>query len=202
MENRNLRVAVVVAAAVLGLVVPARAQRARCYSISGTFTESIVASSQVPNDPFGRVVGSFIGDIGGVTNASVTSFLTSPPLFSGPSGPPGIIQVRHVFNTGPGDSINTLGRAVFIPAPVVLPSAIAANPGSVPGTTAAPVGPSQCPLTPCVVTVPQVLDIIGGTGRFAGATGQLRNLGQGNLDLLNGKGQFVFISTGEVCFGR
>lgn len=202
MGNRIPRIAVAVALAFLALVVPAHAQRTRCSSINGMMIETISTASQVPNDPFGRIVGTFTGDFGGVTNASLTAFLTTPPAFSGPSGPPSVMQVRHVFNTGPGDTVNTLGRTIFIPAPVVLPAAIAANPGSVPGTTAAPVGPSQCPLTPCVVTNPQVLDIIGGTGRFEGATGQLRNLGQGNLDLLNGKGQFVFIVTGEICFPR
>jgi hypothetical protein len=46
---------------------------------------------------------------------------------------------------------------------------------------------------------PQVLDVTGGTGRWAGATGQLRTVGIGNLDLPHGQGTFIFVVTGEVC---
>jgi hypothetical protein len=53
-----------------------------------------------------------------------------------------------------------------------------------------------------VVENPQVLDIIGGTGRWARATGVLKNLGIGNLDLTNGQGTFVFVVKGEVCIPK
>jgi hypothetical protein len=185
------------------LVIPAQAQRSpKCSSISGVSVETIAPASQAPNDPFGRIIGIFTGDFAGVTNASFSAILTTPPAFSPASGAPSVMQIRHVFSTGPGDTVITLGKTVFIPSPIVLPTALALNPGTVPGTNAAPIQASQCPGTPCVITISQVLDIIGGTGRFEGVTGQLRNLGQGNVDLLNGKGQFIFADSGEVCFPR
>ena len=38
--------------------------------------------------------------------------------------------------------------------------------------------------------------------RWANATGQLRNVGIGNLDLQKGQGTFVFVVKGEVCVDR
>jgi hypothetical protein len=58
---------------------------------------------------------------------------------------------------------------------------------------------SKCPGTPCIVQVPQTLTITGGTGRWAGASGELRNVGLGNLNLPQGQGVFTLSVSGEVC---
>ncbi len=159
----------------------------KCSTVSGVMQETIVPASQAPNDPFGRILGLFNGDFAGVGTSAVTAFLVTPPTFSTPqAGPSSVMQVRHVFLTGPGDTVITLGKTIFTPGPATLP-----------GQTN--FVNSVCPFAPCVVENPQVLDIIGGTGRWANATGQLRNLGVGNLDLTNGQGTFVFVVKGEVC---
>lgn len=161
-----------------------------CRTVSGVMQETIVPASQAPNDPFGRILGLFHGDFSGSSVAAVTAFLVSPPAFSTPqSGPSSVMQVRHVFLTGPGDTVITLGKTIFTPGPATLP-----------GQTN--FVNSVCPFAPCVVENPQVLDIIGGTGRWANATGQLRNIGIGNLDLTNGQGNFVFVVKGEVCIPK
>lgn len=152
-------------------------------------TETIIPQAAVPNDPFGRILGMFNGDFAGVTNAAFTAFLVTPPEFSAQSGPAKVMTVRHVFLTGPGDTISTHGKTIFIPGPATLP-----------GQT--DVIQSHCPGTPCVIETSQVLDITGGTGRFVGATGQLRNLGQGNVNLPQGQGVFVFVVKGEVCLPK
>jgi len=158
-----------------------------CQKVSGTMLETIVPAEAVPNDPFGRILGMFTGNFAGVQNASLTAFLATPPIFSpGAPAPSQVITVRHAFLTGPGDVITTLGRTIFNPAPATLP-------GQSVGVT------SNCPDTPCLVENPQVLNVTGGIGRWAGATGQLRNTGIGNIDLPHGQGTFTFVVTGEVC---
>jgi hypothetical protein len=122
-----------------------------------------------------------------VVNASLTAFLVTPPAFSGATlSPSQVMTVRHAFLTGPGDVLTTLGKTIFNPGPATLPGE----------TTSAS---SRCPGTPCVVENPQVPTITGGTGRWAGASGEFRNLGVGNLNLPQGQGWFTFVSTGEVC---
>ncbi len=169
--------------------IPAYSQTTNCKHVSGTSTETIIPPSGAPNDPFGRVLGMFYGDFAGIANAAFTAILVTPPEFSGPSGPSKLITVKHVFLTGPGDTIATTGKAAFIPGPATQP-----------GQTE--VIQSHCPGTPCVIENPQVLDIIGGTGRFAGATGQLQNLGQGNLNLAQGQGVFIYVVKGQVCLPK
>jgi len=165
----------------------AHAQIKVCQKITGTMMETIVPAEASPNDPFGRILGMFTGSFGGATNAALTAFLITPPAFSpGFPVPTTVMQVRHVFLTGPGDTVTTLGKTIFNPGPATLP-----------GSTDAAV--SKCPATPCVVENPQVLDITGGTGKWAGATGQLRNLGLGNLNLPQNQGVFTFVVQGEVC---
>ncbi|MCU1329407.1 MAG: hypothetical protein JWN34_4777 [Bryobacterales bacterium] len=159
-----------------------------CKTVTGVMQETIIPASQT-TDPFGRIIGMFDGDFAGASIAAVTAFLVTPPAFSNPApGPSSVMQVRHVFLTGPGDTVITLGKTIFTPAP-------ATQPGQSNFVA------STCPFAPCVVENPQVLDVIGGTGRWAGATGQLQNLGIGNLDLPNGKGEFVFQVKGEICVG-
>jgi hypothetical protein len=160
-----------------------------CKTIKGSMNETIVPASQAPNDPFGRILGMFTGDFGGVANVAVTAFLVTQPQFSNPSGPSNVMTVRHVFLIAPGDTVITLGATIFTPGPATLP-----------GQTNAVT--SVCPFAPCLVENPQVLNIIGGTGRFVNATGQLKNLGIGNLDLPNGQGVFTFVVSGEVCIPR
>lgn len=162
----------------------------KCSPIRGQMSETIVPASQAPNDPFGRILGMFTGNFGGsATNVAVTAFLVTPPAFSAPSGPSAVMQVRHVFLVAPGETVITLGKTIFTPGP-------ATQPGQTNFVN------SVCPFAPCVVQNPQVLDIIGGTGRFEKATGQLRNLGSGNLDLPNGQGVFTFVVDGEVCLSK
>lgn len=161
-----------------------------CKTVSGVMQETIIPTSQAPNDPFGRIVGLFNGDFSGVSVAAITAFLVTPPAFSpAQPGPSSVMQVRHVFMTGPGDTVITLGKTIFTPGP-------ATQPGQFNFVN------SVCPFAPCVVENPQELEIIGGTGRWANATGVLRNLGIGNLDLPNGQGTFVFVVKGEVCVPR
>lgn len=158
-----------------------------CQKVAGTMQETILPQETAPNDPFGRILGSFSGNMGGATNASITAFLVTPPAFSsGPLGNSQVMQVRHAFLTGPGDVITTLGKTIFNVAPATLPGETTYN-------------SSRCPGTPCVVQNPQVLTITGGTGRWAGASGELRNLGLGNLNLPQGQGTFTFVVAGEVC---
>ena len=157
-----------------------------CKSISGMSTETIVPASQAPNDPFGRVLGLFTGDFAGVSTVSLTAALTTPPAFSPPSGASTLMQVRHVFLTGPGDTVITLGEVLFNPGPATEP-------------TQTNYVNSICPLAPCVVENPQVLTVIGGTGRWAGATGQITSLGLGNLNLPKNQGAFVYMVSGQVC---
>jgi hypothetical protein len=165
------------------------AQNAKCKTIKGQFSETIVPASQAPGDPFGRVLGLFTGDFGGVATAAVTAFLVTQPQFSNAGGASAVMTVRHVFLLAPGDTVITLGKTIFTPAP-------ATEPGQTNYVA------SVCPFAPCLVENPQVLTIIGGTGRYVGATGELRNLGLGNLDLLNGLGTFTFISSGEICLPK
>jgi hypothetical protein len=157
-----------------------------CKTVKGMSTETIMPASQAPNDPFGRVIGLFSGDFAGVATVSLTSFLTSAPMFSPTSGPSTLMQVRHVFLTGPGDTISTLGQVLFNPAPATQP-------------TQTNFVNSICPLAPCIVENPQVLTVIGGTGRWAGATGQITTLGLGNLNLPANEGSFVYMVSGQVC---
>lgn len=174
-------------AAVAALTFPLQAQLKVCQKIAGTMHETIVPAESAPNDPFGRIIGMFNGSLGGANNASLTAFLVTPPAFSpGAPVPTAVMQVRHVFMTGPGDTITTLGKTIFNIAPATLP-----------GSSEAAL--SRCPGTPCIVQNPQVLDITGGTGRWTGATGQFRNLGLGNLNLPQGQGTFTFVVQGEVC---
>jgi hypothetical protein len=184
-QTRTFLSACAIAAALAGSL-PGQANKL-CYKISGVATESIVPPDAAPNDPFGRVIGTFAGDFGGAGNASLSAALTSPPAFN----PPGstttqTIQVRHVFTTGPGDAVTTRGTAAFN---VVS----AAQAGSVQPT------PSRCPGTPCIVQVPQSLEIVTGTGRWAGASGTLQNMGVGDLNLPMGQGVFTIQVKGEVC---
>jgi hypothetical protein len=182
-----LRKALIAAAVVaLGTQGMAQAQQPKCRTIKGQMSETIVPASQAPNDPFGRILGLFTGDFGGVPTVAVTAFLVTQPQFSNPSGPSTVMTVRHVFLLAPGDTVITLGQTIFTPAP-------ATEPGQTNFVN------SVCPFSPCLVENPQVLTIIGGTGRYVGATGQLKNLGLGNLDLLNNIGVFTFVASGEVC---
>jgi hypothetical protein len=160
-----------------------------CKTISGMSTETIVPASQAPNDPYGRVLGLFSGDFAGIATVSLTAVLTTPPAFSAPSGASSLMQVRHVFLTGPGDTVITLGEVLFNPGPATLP-------------TQTNFVNSICPLAPCIVENPQVLTVIGGTGRWNGATGQITSLGIGNLNLPAGQGAFVYMVTGQVCIPK
>lgn len=157
-----------------------------CKKVSGMSTETIVPASQAPNDPFGRVLGLFTGDFAGIATVSLTAALTTPPAFSPPSGASTLMQVRHVFLTGPGDTVITLGEVLFNPGPATEP-------------TQTNFVNSICPLAPCVVENPQVLTVIGGTGRWAGATGEIKSLGLGNLNLPANQGAFVYMVSGEIC---
>jgi hypothetical protein len=157
-----------------------------CKTVNGMSTETIVPASQAPNDPYGRVLGMFTGDFAGIATVSLTAVLTTPPAFSPPAGASSLMQVRHVFLTGPGDTIITLGQVLFNPGPATEPTQIFfVN--------------SVCPLAPCLVENPQVLTVIGGTGRWNGATGQITSLGLGNLNLPAGQGAFVYMVSGEIC---
>jgi hypothetical protein len=51
---------------------------------------------------------------------------------------------------------------------------------------------------------PNGMNITGGTGRFAGATGRINLLfGAADFaDLKNGSGQFIFRYQGQICFSR
>ena len=161
-------------------------------------TETIIPESQAPNDLYGRILGLFIGDFAGIAKVSLTALLTSPPGFSDPqAGTSILIKVRHVFLTGPGDTVITLGNVIFNPAPATEP-------------TQTNFVNSICPYAPCVVETPQVLTVIGGTGQWARATGQINSLGIGNLnfpagrgagyvDVPVGKGTFVYMVTGQIC---
>jgi hypothetical protein len=187
MSNRNTLSLSLLAAALA--VAPAMAADPIkvCQKITGTMSETILPQESAPNDPFGRILGAFTGSFGGAANASVTAFLVTPPGFSsGPLATTNVIQVRHAFLTGPGDVVTTLGKTIFNVAPATLPGETAYN-------------ASKCPNTPCVVENPQVLTITGGTGRWAGASGELRNLGLGNINLPQGQGWFTFVVAGEVC---
>jgi hypothetical protein len=165
------------------------AQDTKCKTIQGSMHETIVPQSQAPNDPFGRILGLFTGDFGGVSPVALTAFLVTQPQFSPPNGASIVMTVRHVFLLAPGDTVITLGKTIFTPGP-------ATQPGQFNFVN------STCPFAPCVVENPQVLDIIGGTGRYKGATGQLRNLGLGNLDLPNNQGVFTFVVSGQVCIPK
>lgn len=183
---KRTALAVSAAALMAGL---AQAQEPKiCQKITGTVTESILPQSIAPNDPFGRVAGSFEGNFGGAAKAAKTAILITPPQFttSNVFSRPLAISVRETFITGPGDTISVSGTSYFTLAP-----------GTLAGDTAST--PSQCPGTPCVITVPKVTTITGGTGRWAGATGQIREIGLGNLNLPQGQGTFVSIMDGEVC---
>lgn len=174
------------------------AAQTKCKTVSGMSTETIVSASQAPNDMYGRILGLFIGDFAGIAKVSLTAVMTSPPGFSDPeAGASILIQVRHVFLTGPGDTLITQGNILFNPGPGTEP-------------TQTNFVNSICPLAPCVVETPQVLTVIGGTGRWTGATGQINGLGIGNLsfpaargigyvDAPVGQGSFVFMVTGQVC---
>jgi hypothetical protein len=187
---RSKKAPFIAAALLAGTFTQTLAAAKSCVDVSGVMQETIMPTSQAPNDPFGRIIGMFNGDFGGVNLVAITAFLVTPPAFSNATpGPSSVMQVRHVFLTGPGDTISTLGKTIFTPAPATAP-----------GQTNF-VG-STCPFAPCVVENPQVLEVIGGTGRWAGATGQLRNLGFGNLDLPNGKGEFAFAVGGEICVDK
>jgi len=188
MRKRNSLALGLSVAAVLTAATPLYSQAKLCKNIRGTMVETILPKEAAPNDPFGRILGMVTGDFAGYSHVSVTGFLVTPPAFStgAPGTPSAVMQVRHGFATGPGDTITTLGKTIFNVAP-----------GNLPGQTQAVA--SQCPGTPCIVQNPQVLDITGGTGRWAGATGQLRNVGLGNLNLPQGQGQFAFVVEGEVC---
>lgn len=157
-----------------------------CKTVSGMSTETIVPASQAPNDPYGRVLGMFSGDFAGIATVSLTAFLSTAPAFSPPSGASTLMQVRHVFLTGPGDTVITLGQVLFNPGPATEP-------------TQTNFVNSICPLAPCLVENPQVLTVIGGTGRWAGATGQINSLGLGNLNLPASEGVFVYMVTGQIC---
>jgi hypothetical protein len=187
MSKRFFSTLAMIAAAIALTSSPVNAQAKVCKPIRGTMSESFLPVELYPNDPFGRGLGLFHGDFAGFSVAAVTALLITPPAFSpGPPAPTQVMQVRHGFNTGPGDVISTLGKTIFNVAP-----------GTLPGQTEN--SPSRCPGTPCIIQNPQVLDIQGGTGRWAGATGQLRNLGLANLNLPQGQGQFVYVVEGEVC---
>jgi hypothetical protein len=178
-----------VAALLLAGTALLNAQDNKCKTIQGTSYETIVPQSQAPNDPFGRILGLFTGDFGGISTVAITAILVTQPQFSSPSGPSLVMTVRHVFLLAPGDTVITLGKTIFTPGP-------ATQPGQFNFVN------SVCPFAPCVVENPQVLDIIGGTGRYKGATGQLRNLGMGNVDLPNNQGVFNFVVSGEVCIPK
>jgi len=169
-----------------------------CKTVSGISTETIVPASQAPSDLYGRLLGLFSGDFAGIARVSSTSLWTSPPGFSNPpSGSSILIQLSQVFLTGPGDTLTTVGSVIF-------------NPGAATEPTQTNYVNSICPLAPCVVEAPQVLTVTGGTGRWAGATGQITSLGIGNLsfppgigigyvDVPVGKGAFVYMVHGQVC---
>ncbi|HEX4278191.1 MAG TPA: hypothetical protein VHZ74_22710 [Bryobacteraceae bacterium] len=180
---------VAVTVVVFGANSLALAQDTKCKTIKGQMSETIVPASQAPNDPFGRVLGLFTGDFGGVATVPLTAYLVTQPQFSNPGGPSSVMMVRHVFLLAPGDTVITLGKTIFTPAP-------ATEPGQTNYVS------SVCPFAPCLVENPQVLTIIGGTGRYVGATGELRNLGLGNLDLLNNIGVFTFVASGEICLPK
>lgn len=184
------RIAPFVAGALLILVGGASVVNAQtgtiCKSISGVSQETIVPASQAPGDPFGRVIGLFQGDFAGYPTVALTAALVSPPAFSPPSGASSLMQARDVYLTGPGDTVITLGQVLFNPGPATLP-----NQSNFVN--------SVCPFAPCVVENPQTLNIIGGTGKWANATGQLTGLGIGNLNLTVGQGSFVYMVTGQVC---
>jgi hypothetical protein len=200
MRNRQLnkgeyemlkRTRLVLAASVVALTAvatPVRAQGIKvCQRITGTATETIVPPAAAPNDPFGRVIGTFTGDFGGATNGVLSAFLASPPVFSsGGLAPVQTIQERHVFLTGPGDTVITSGTTSFNIAPNV-------QPGSTQTT------PSRCPAAPCVVQVPQSLEITGGSGRWAGASGKITAIGIGDIDLTQGQAVFTLNVRGEIC---
>lgn len=172
-------------AAVFAASLPA--QNKLCYKIAGVANETIVPREASPGDTFGRVIGTFQGDFGGAGNATLSAALVSPPAFNaGGLATAATIQVRHVFLTGPGDTLTTRGTAAFNVVTAVEP-----------GTTQAT--QSRCPGTPCIIQVPQTLEITGGTGRWAGATGSLQNIGIGDLNLPVGQGVFAFSVKGEVC---
>jgi hypothetical protein len=177
-------------AAILGLVSSmsfAQAPRL-CQKITGTGAETILPRDSSPNDPFGRIAGSVTGNFAGAPNVSKTAILTSPPAFSSTAtfAIPTPISVREAFVTSPGDSIYANGTSIFTVAP-----------GTQPGETTPAL--SRCPGPPCVVTVNKILTINGGTGRWANATGQIRELGIGNLNPPAGQGVFVSFVDGEVC---
>lgn len=161
-----------------------------CQKISGSASETILPKEVAPNDPFGRILGSFTGSFAGVSNVPYTAILTSPPVFSA-AGFPSVqtpIAVREAYVTGPGDSITFTGSSIFNLAPA-----------SLPGDTASASPVSRCPGTPCVVQIPKDMVVTGGTGRWAGASGLLRGVGLGNLNLPQGQGTFIFSLDGEVC---
>ena len=166
-----------------------------CKTVSGISTETIVPVSQAPRDQFGRLLGLFQGDFAGIQKVSLTALWTTPTAFSDPSAFASfLIKIRHVFLTGPGDTVITEGEMLL-------------NPGAATAPTQTNLVNSICPLAPCVVEVPQVLTVIGGTGRWSGATGQITGLGLGNLDFPGvgypyipvGKGTFVYIVKGQIC---
>lgn len=164
-----------------------QAQPKVCQKISGSSTETILPKDSAPNDPFGRIVGLFTGSFAGTSAVPMTAFLTTPPTFSpGFPIPATVIEVQQAFVTGPGDTVTAKGKVLFNPGPASLPGE---------NTTQL----SKCPGTPCMVQVPQQFTITGGTGRWVGASGQLRNIGIGNLNLPQGQGSFTFLVDGEVC---
>jgi hypothetical protein len=86
--------------------------------VSGITTETILPREAAPNDPFGRVVGTFTGSLGGASTAAVTAFLASPPAFSGGGlATATAIQVKQAWVTAPGDVFTTAGKAFFNVAP-------------------------------------------------------------------------------------
>ena len=160
-----------------------------CQKISGTAVETILPRDSAPNDPFGRIGGTLTGNFAGVSRVSKTAILTSAPAFSsnGVFAARLPIGVSEVFVTGPGDSLTVKGTSYFTQAPATLP-----------GETVQV--SSKCPGTPCVLVVTKVSTITGGTGRWAGVTGELREIGLGNLNLPQGQGTFVSFVDGEACF--
>jgi hypothetical protein len=160
-----------------------------CQKISGASTETILPQESAPGDMFGRILGSFTGNFAGASHVAYTAILVSPPVFSAasPLASPTPIAVKEAFVTSPGDVITVTGTSFFNLAP-------SAQPGE--NTSG---GANRCPGTPCVIQIPKTLKITGGTGKWTGATGQIRGLGLGNLNLPQGQGSFTFMIEGEVC---
>ena len=173
-----VKLSIAVTAMALALCAPSYADSPQpsCQNVTGGFTEYVITPFGSPNDPFGRVVLSATGTLGGIGTAILTSV--------GPGPTPGTLGATtlHVFLIGSGsiqeaDQLTATGVAIFTPIP-------------------------NSPNVKDLLT----LTITGGTGKYAGASGTItaRGTGLNFFPLPPGpssanQSSFSFALSGQLC---